>query len=59
MTIKELCTRSGMNQSQFARYFGIPLRTVQHWHEGTRACPPYLLELMRYKLEREGLLHDE
>lgn len=50
MKFKELREASGMRQSDFARYFNIPLRTIQHWEAGTRKCPEYLLELMEYKL---------
>lgn len=56
MTFKELCKASGMNQREFGEYFGIPLRTIQNWHEGKRSCPDYLFELMRYKLENEGII---
>lgn len=61
MTLKELRLRSGMSRPKFAEYFGIPYRTVQSWElhglsvEG-RVCPDYLIELMAYKLEKEGLL---
>lgn len=51
--IKEIRTESGMNQGQFAKYFNIPLRTLQHWEAGTRSCPEYLLELIKYKIEKE------
>lgn len=44
---------SGMNQSQFAKHFNIPLRTVQHWEAGTRKPPEYVLDLIRYRLENE------
>lgn len=63
MTFKELREASGMNKTDFAKYFGIPFRTIQNWEkhgsstEG-RKCPDYLLELMKYKLEKEGLLKD-
>lgn len=50
MKFKELREASGMRQSDFARYFNIPLRTIQHWEAGTRKCPEYLLDLMKYKL---------
>lgn len=43
-----------MNVSQFARYFNVPLRTVQNWEANSRKCPDYLLELMVYKLNNEG-----
>lgn len=54
MTFKELRISSGMTQQVFAEYFGIPKRTVENWEMGIRKCPEYLLELMRYKLQKEG-----
>lgn len=54
MTFKELRIASGMNKTQFAKYFNIPYRTVQGWELGERTCQEYWLELMRYKLEKEG-----
>lgn len=56
MTINELRAAAGMTQKQFAACFGIPLRTVENWTGGQRHCPTYLLDLMQYKLEKEGLL---
>ena len=55
MIFKELRKQSGMNQTQFAIYFGIPLRTVQNWERGERQCPKYLLALMEYKLKKENI----
>lgn len=64
MTLKELRLRSGMSRPKFAEYFEIPYRTVQGWElEGIstegRKCPEYLLKLMEYKLDKEGLLEAE
>ena len=56
MTFRELRETSGMTQRAFADYFGIPKRTVENWDEGARKCPDYLLDLMRYKLENEGII---
>jgi DNA-binding transcriptional regulator YiaG len=56
MTIKDLRTASGMTQKAFAEYFGIPKRTVENWEGGQRECPSYLLSLIAYKLEKEGLI---
>lgn len=53
MTFKELRRASGMNMTQFSKYFGIPYRTIQNWELGTRQCPEYLLDLMKYKLDHE------
>lgn len=52
---KELRLSTGMGQGEFAKYFGVPLRTAQHWEYGDRKCPDYLIDLMKYKLEKEGL----
>lgn len=56
MTFKELRALSGMSQRKFATYFGIPRRTVENWDSGDNTCAPYLLDLMKYKLEKEGII---
>ena len=56
MTFKELRSMTDLNQTQFASYFNIPLRTVQNWEGGLRQPPEYLMDLFIYKLRNEGLL---
>lgn len=56
MNIKELRTLSGMTQQAFADYFGVSKRAVESWEGGKRQCPEYLLNLMQYKLEKEGII---
>lgn len=56
MTFNELREASGMSRKEFSEYFGIPYRTMQKWELGERECTPYLLDLMRYKLEKEGII---
>ena len=56
MEFIEIREKSGMNLTQFGKYFGIPYRTLQHWEHGTRKCPEYLSDLMIYKLKKEGKL---
>ena len=56
MTIKELRTKSGMTQKAFAEYFSIPKRTIEEWEGERRKCADYLLNLMQYKLEKEGMI---
>ena len=58
MTVRELVERTGMTQKQFAAYFGIPFRTLQNWVLGQEKCRDYWIELMQYKLQKEGLLID-
>ena len=55
MDFKELRKQSGMNQKQFCEHFGIPARTVQHWEAGTRKCPNYVLDLIKFRLDNEEL----
>lgn len=59
MNIKELRKLSGMTQQAFGDYFNIPLRSIQNWEGGQRQCPEYLLDLMRYKLEKESIIKKE
>ena len=59
MTFKELREESGMTRSQFAEYFGIPYRTIQDWELGNRKCNDYILNLMEYKLNHEGLIRSD
>lgn len=57
MTFKELREASGMNLKQFSDYFNIPYRTIQNWEGERRNCPEYLLDLMKYKLEKESKIN--
>ena len=54
--LKVLRERSGMSQSQFAKYFNIPPSTLKKWEQGQRRCPEYLLKLIEYKLTKEKLI---
>jgi putative transcriptional regulator len=51
--IAELCRRYGLSQSELARRFEIPLRTVQDWHAGRRKAPDYVVEMMARLLDLE------
>jgi len=54
-TIKELCTEYGMGQTELARRFGIPVRTIQNWHAGVRNPPGYVVNMMDELLKAEEL----
>lgn len=53
ITIHDIMARAGLNQTQFARRFGIPLRTVQDWCGGRRNPPDYVLGMMAEILDME------
>ena len=52
----ELRNSSGMSRKEFCEYFHIPYHTVQDWEQGQRKMLDYLLQLIAYKLEIEGLI---
>lgn len=58
-TIEELRKLTGMKRLEFCQYFRIPYRTLQSWELGDRECPTYLMELIKYKLIKEGLVNKE
>jgi DNA-binding transcriptional regulator YiaG len=51
MTIKDICERYGLSQTNMAKRFDIPLRTVQDWHAGRRTPPDYVVSMMVELLE--------
>ena len=54
-SIKELRTSTGMTQTEFGEYLNIPMRTIQNWEGGQRNCPEYVIELIKYKIDKEEL----
>ena len=60
--IKQLRQLAGFSQQKFADYFDIPRRTIQNWEADTganaRTCPPYLVKLIRFKLQADGIIND-
>lgn len=55
MDIKKLRIMTRMTQRQFAEYFNIPKRTIENWEGGHRKPPAYVVELIKYKIEKERL----
>lgn len=48
--IKELRKTKRMSQSEFADFFGIPLRTVQKWEQQVNDPLPYLMSLIQEEI---------
>ena len=44
---------SGMSRKEFSEWLNIPYRTMQEWELGRRSMPPYVLELIEYKVRNE------
>lgn len=53
MDVKLLRKSTGLSQSKFAAYFGIPVRTLQDWEQQKRTPPEYIVAMMEriWKLE--------
>lgn len=58
MNVKDLCNKYGITQTELARRFGIPLRTVQGWYLGERRPPSYVPGMIAELLERDALYSD-
>ena len=54
--LRAMRKEADMTQRQFAGYFGIPIRTLEDWERGIRHMPDYLIRLLVYKMEMEGLV---
>lgn len=39
---------TGLSRAAFSRAYHIPIRTLENWDAGVRACPPYVLDLLAY-----------
>ena len=56
MNIREMRTRLGDTQSEFAARYHIPFRTIQNWENGMRKPPQYILDLLENRI-REDLVN--
>ena len=56
MDIREMRTRLGDTQSEFAARYNIPFRTVQNWETGLRKPPEYIMTLLESRI-REDLIN--
>lgn len=43
---RDLLVSLSLSQTAASERFSVPLRTVQHWASGDRACPPYTRLMM-------------
>ncbi|MGN1342045.1 MAG: helix-turn-helix domain-containing protein [Bacilli bacterium] len=53
MTIKDICIKYNLSQTELSKYFNIPLRTIQNWHSGSRKPPEYIIDMIIKILEYE------
>ncbi len=53
MNIREMRTRLGDTQSEFAARYNIPFRTVQNWEAGVRKPPEYVINLLEGRVRAD------
>ena len=54
--IKDLRAATKMTQQSFGDYFGISIRNIQDWEANAHSCKPYLINLMEFKLRKNGVI---
>ena len=65
MKDKTLRKATNLSQDKFARYLGIPLTNIQHWEQGYRTPPEYVIDMMarilllEHKVDNEQLCEIE
>ena len=53
MNIRDMRTRLGDTQSEFAARYNIPFRTVQNWEAGVRKPPEYIINLLESRIQAD------
>lgn len=57
MDIREMRMQLGDTQSEFARRYNIPFRTIQNWETGVRKPPEYIINLLEQRIKADLLNH--
>lgn len=52
--IKKLRSQTTMSQREFAKYFEMPIGTLQRWEQGHMSPAPYVPKMMEKILKLEG-----
>ena len=56
--MKEVRDILDVNRTEFSRYMGIPLRTLEEWEAGRRKMPDYVLRLIAYYVKTQKWLKE-
>ena len=54
LPFRDLLKALHATQTELQRRWGIPLRTMSHWVNGDRPCPPYIKQMLIDLLQDEG-----
>ena len=57
--IRAIRAGTGLSQVAFGAALHIPRRTIEEWEAGNRSCPPYVAELIAYRVQNDDSLNKE
>ena len=57
--IRAIRAETGLSQVAFGAALHIPRRTIEEWETGNRSCPPYVVELIAYRVQHDDSLNKE
>lgn len=52
-TIQDIRKSTGLSQGKFCEALNIPVFTLRKWEQGVRECPPYVVELIAYRVQHD------
>lgn len=58
-TIKEIRQRTGLSRQKFCEPLNIPVGTLRNWEQGIRECPPYLVELIAFRVDHDPVFRKQ
>jgi transcriptional regulator with XRE-family HTH domain len=53
MDIREMRSKLGITQGEFAARYKIPFRTIQNWETGSRKPPEYIIDLLEPQVKED------
>lgn len=53
MDIREMRSKFGITQGEFAARYNIPFRTIQNWETGSRKPPEYIIDLLERQVKED------
>lgn len=57
--IRAIRVETGLSQVAFGAALHIPRRTIEEWEAGNRSCPPYVIDLIAYRVQHDDSLNKE
>lgn len=56
MTVKEMRAKTGLSQSKFATFLGIPVYNISNWEQGVHQPPEYVRGMIERILRLEHMI---